>query len=228
MPSKNIAIIGTAPSSRNLAPFDDPGWEIWTCSPGNMEVPRSDVHFELHSLDVNWVDIDLDRKIAYFEWMKKRSKTYLARQYPGFANSEAYPLEAMSEKYDKYFFTSSVSMMIAVAIEQKPERIGIWGVDMATDDEYMLQKSGCQFFIREARKQGINVFVPPESDLDVPPPIYGLCMESHMWRKLNARDIEIRIRLQNLAAERLRISKEEVHLQGAKENNDYILSTWAS
>lgn len=227
MTAKNIAILGTAPSSRMLAPFDSPDWEIWTCSPGNMELPRSDVHFELHSLDVNWIDIELDRKIQYFDWMKQRQKLYLAREYPGFPKGVRYPIEQQIEKYDQYFFTSSVALMMAEAIDQKPEKIGLWGVDMATDDEYLLQKSGCQFFIREARKAGITVFIPAESDLDEPPPVYGLCMESRMWRKLNARSHEIQVRLQNLSAERLKISTEEVHLKGALEDVNYMISTWA-
>src|SRR5580698_10373126 len=45
-----VAMIGTAPSSRMLAPFNDPSWKIWACSPGNMNtLPRVDVWFELHS-----------------------------------------------------------------------------------------------------------------------------------------------------------------------------------
>ena len=222
----NIAILGTAPSSRDLAPFNDPTWEIWTCSPGNLEAPRSDVHFEFHSLDVNWVDIELDRKLKYFEWMKQRPKLFLPRAYPGFQNGTPYPIEAMIEKYTQYFFTSSISLMMAHAIEQKPETIGIWGVDMATDDEYVLQKSGCQFFIREAHSQGIKIVIPPESDLAVPPPVYGLCMESHMWRKLNARSQELRTRIDNLSRQRQAISTEEVHLKGALEDLDYMISTW--
>src|SRR5713226_4715918 len=44
-----IAMIGTAPSSRMLAPFNDPSWKIWACSPGNMNaLPRVDTWFELH------------------------------------------------------------------------------------------------------------------------------------------------------------------------------------
>src|SRR5215467_5742575 len=36
---EKVAIIGTAPSSRMLAPFNDPTWDIWVCSPGNMPGP---------------------------------------------------------------------------------------------------------------------------------------------------------------------------------------------
>src|SRR5512143_2413950 len=44
-----VALIGTAPSSRMLAPYNDPSWKIWACSPGNMNaIPKADVWFEIH------------------------------------------------------------------------------------------------------------------------------------------------------------------------------------
>ena len=53
-----VAIIGTAPSSRMLAPFDDDSFEIWACSPYfNIEtrtfcdLPRMTKFFELHEWD---------------------------------------------------------------------------------------------------------------------------------------------------------------------------------
>jgi hypothetical protein len=30
----NVILLGTAPSSMRLAPFGNPEWEIWACSPG--------------------------------------------------------------------------------------------------------------------------------------------------------------------------------------------------
>src|SRR3990167_7020844 len=47
----SIAILGTAPSSMELAPFNDPAWALWACSPGAMAIcaqKRSDVWFEPH------------------------------------------------------------------------------------------------------------------------------------------------------------------------------------
>ena len=46
-----IALVGSAPSSVRLAPFDDPSWDIWGCSPGAYPVfaqKRVDMFFELH------------------------------------------------------------------------------------------------------------------------------------------------------------------------------------
>src|SRR5882672_892663 len=49
-----VALIGTAPSSRMLSPFNDPSWKIWACSPGNMGImPRVDAWFEIHG-NLHW------------------------------------------------------------------------------------------------------------------------------------------------------------------------------
>src|SRR5882724_13388828 len=64
-----IALIGTAPSSRMLAPYNDPSWTIWACSPGNMNaLPRVNVWFELHS-NLLWPEHESYGK-PYIEWLK--------------------------------------------------------------------------------------------------------------------------------------------------------------
>ena len=39
-----IAILGTAPSSMALAPFKDPAWSIWACSPGAFPICADNGH----------------------------------------------------------------------------------------------------------------------------------------------------------------------------------------
>ena len=46
-----IAILGSHPATVQLAPFADPGWRIYSCSPHNVEkrtLPRVDQWFEVH------------------------------------------------------------------------------------------------------------------------------------------------------------------------------------
>ncbi len=231
-----IAIVGTAPSSRNLAPFSDPSWKMWVCSAGNMDVPRSDAWFEIHSLDVPWEDVEPAQQVEYLKFLKDHPKLYTNRIYPGFKGLEKYPIEAMIAKYGQYFFTSTVSMMMALAIEHILEarkesgevnnEIGLFGVDMATDEEYAAQRPGCQFFIRECHLNKISVIIPPESDIAEPPPVYGFCMESRKWRKFEARRNELRNRIAALKAQRIRASTDEMKLQGALEDTEYFLQTW--
>ena len=49
---RKIAVCGSAASSVGFAPYDDPSWEIWSCSPANKGAPRVDVWFELHNPEV--------------------------------------------------------------------------------------------------------------------------------------------------------------------------------
>jgi hypothetical protein len=44
----SIALVGTCPSSRMLAPYANGDWEIWTCSPGNAfgQLPRVTGEFQ--------------------------------------------------------------------------------------------------------------------------------------------------------------------------------------
>ncbi len=50
---------------------------------------------------------------------------------PEFPNSVEYPLKEMVAKYGPFWWTSQLAYMIALAIEQKPAAIGLYGVDMA-------------------------------------------------------------------------------------------------
>ena len=55
--------------------------------------------------------------------------------------------------------------MIIHAIEQNPEKIGIWGVDMRGDNEYAHQRPCCEYWIRAAQDRGIDLYVHPTSAL---------------------------------------------------------------
>ena len=51
MSELKIALIGSAPSSIQQAPYHDPSWLVWGCSPGAYGVVpkgRSNVWWELH------------------------------------------------------------------------------------------------------------------------------------------------------------------------------------
>ena len=62
---------------------------------------------------------------------------------------------------------------------------------MSATEEYGYQRAGCQFFILEALRRGIGIFVPPESCLLRPVPVYGLCEWGHTYIKLTQRAREL-------------------------------------
>lgn len=129
MEELKIALIGSAPSSVRLAPYHDPSWKIWGCSPGVYGIaPRVDMWWELHRFEPGqpWFSPE------YCQWMSKLNvPVMMAEVRPEIPTSCALPHEALVAKYGPYFFTSSLAWMMATAIEAGATKIGLWGVDMA-------------------------------------------------------------------------------------------------
>ncbi len=221
-PKRKIALLGSAPSSVHLAPYDDPSWEIWGCSPASIDhAKRISMWFELHPLSDASVSPDYLRWLAHIDRPVALIATD-ARVPKGFE----YPREAMLAEYGPYFFTSSVAWMLALAIREKPAEIGLWGIDMSANEEYALQRPGCHFFIREALKSGIKVFVPSESDVAVPPALYGYVSGWPMYRKLQAQRADCVKARDEAAAQYEFFRMKHAGYSGAVENIDYMLRTW--
>jgi hypothetical protein len=219
---KRIALIGSAPSSVHLAPYGDPSWTIWGCSPGAaVHVKRVDAWFEIHPFSLP------DMTPDYVAWMGQVDRpVYVIEPVPQIAKCVVYPRAEMLEKYGPYFFTSSLSWMFAMALEQNPDEIGLWGVDMAATEEYAHQRPGCHYFITLAKARGIKVTVPHESDLMRPPAPYGFVMDSPAYKKLRTRAAELDGRIAS-AAQRYEDARNEWHfLRGARDDLEYVLNTW--
>jgi hypothetical protein len=165
---KNIAILGSHSQTRLKAPFKDKEWEIWACSPANMGnvLPRVDAWFEMHIPAQSETRPD-----DYIAYLKTLPVVYVrdgvaAKDIPG---SVLYPDADMKARFGPFFFTSSIAYLFALAIDQGPDQIGLWGVHMASTEEYRDQKPGCQYFIQKARDARIEVVVPQGVSLLEPP-----------------------------------------------------------
>ena len=236
---RRIALIGSAPSSVQLAPYKDPGWSIWACSPGaypvvasQRELREGDAFFELHRweppvlgaahLQVPWFSPE------YVAWLQQLPVTvYTGEVVPEIKNGVRLPREHLQGRYGPYFFTSSLAWMLAMALEQPDlEEIGLWGVDMAATEEYATQRPGCQYFLQIAMQRGVRVTVPPESDLIQPPFQYGVDEWNPMAIKLTARMKELSARLANTRANLGALQREEAFLTAAIDSTDWTLKTW--
>ena len=118
--------------------------------------------------------------------------------------------------------------MLALAIEQKPKIIGLYGIDMAANSEYNQQRLACQYFIQKILDAGIQLIVPPESDLLEPAPLYGYCESSRHWRKLRARELELRNRIAECQSTAAQKEQEAKHLVGALDDLQYIQAHWTN
>lgn len=252
---RKIGIIGSAPSSVRLAPYNDRSWALWGCSPGVYGVApygRLDVFWEIHRWEPPTAGDPANP--ANKPWFSPEYVQYL-QNFPGpvflagpnpdvenpvpsVKNGVRFAFEDYIARYGQYFFTSSMAWMLAHAIEtilslraerntpEPGEAIGLWGVDMAAHTEYAFQRPGCQHFIGLARKLGIPIIVPPESDLMQPPTLYGIGEYNPRHQKLLARLGELQGREQMLAGTVGNANNELLHIRGCIDDLKYIFNTW--
>jgi hypothetical protein len=116
--------------------------------------------------------------------------------------------------------------MMAMAIEQKPEAIGVWGVDMSAAEEYGYQRAGMHYFMQKAKEAGIKLMVPAQSDLLLPVPPYGFKEQWPMWWKQKARREELNQRLTTARNAIQNAKREEYIFSGALDDMNYMDNTW--
>jgi len=234
---KRVALVGSAPSSVSLAPYRDDSWFIVGCSPGayGHAGPHSDAWMEIHRWEPQvaghagtgkpWFSPEYCEFLTRFD-----GAVYMLDQLPPeVPNATLVPHMEVMDEFGPYFFTSSLSWMMAQAIlTPGVEEIGMWGVDMAANEEYEWQRPGLQFFIQEAIKRGIKVTVPPESDLLQPALWYGISENEPMFIKFQERQRELQGR--KAQCEQIIASKtSEMHfLNGALDNISYTMKTWVT
>lgn len=220
-----VALIGTAPSSRMLAPYSDPSWKIWACSPGNMNaLPRVDEWYEIHG-SLLWPE-NKHYGEPYIEFLKKLPIPVYMQDQRYCPNAISLPMKELVEEFGPYYFTSSFSWMMAMAMHRGAKEIALYGIDMASRDEYILQRPGAYHFFNEAKKRGIKITAPYESDIMQPPGLYGFSEVTPFGRKLIARTQELKERLAGMRQQRDSLSNSIVYLEGALEDVDYISAIW--
>jgi hypothetical protein len=226
MPPLKVALIGTAPSSRMLAPYNDPSWQIWGCSPGNMNaLPRVNLWFELHS-NLLWPQHESYGR-PYIEWLKVQSFPVYMQDQTLVPRATIFPRDELVERFGDEFFTSSFAWMMALAIRMGATEIALYGIDMASRDEYIRQRPGFYYFKREAIKLGIKVSAPNESDIMQSPPLYAYVDSTPFGRKIMARREEVSGRINGMSQQIEQANRSKTYLEGALEDLDYFESIWS-
>lgn len=259
-----IAILGTAGSSMALAPFKDPSWAIWACSPGAYSIcaqNRSDVWFEPHRwLPTSpgmfgapgtkpWFSPEFHQFLANHKGPVMMTGDYATLRDQGSAEellakfgppqksiptSVPIPYGALVRDFGPYFWTSTISYMLAMAIATLVPRvkngenvfIGLWGVDMSATEEWAYQRPGCQHFVGLAAAMGIHVVLPQESDLMRPPTMYGIGEANPRHIKWLAKKAELEARRAQIAAQQNEAVTQSMQINGALSEINYLLDSW--
>jgi len=222
---RKIAIVGTAPSSTRLAPFDDESWEIWSLST-HPTLPRITRWYELH---------DFNRKQAqtpdYWAWLKEnQDKVWSDAPHRDLPDIHLYDRDKVYQRFDTDYFRSSIDYMIAHAIMEIERnnyhgRIALYGVDMAQDlpgivSEYSHQRPSCEYWIGVCRgpkdKPAIPMFIPAQSDLmKVHCPYAFDTGKKPTWIKLRVREQELKNQRHEFAKQKREATRAVHRAEGA-------------
>ena len=115
--------------------------------------------------------------IGYYRWLEEVSKTktiyYRPPLYKDLVGKE-FPWDEIAAKHANYFLDSTIAWMMALLYEshEQIDEIGLWGIDFDSDIERKEQQKGTRHFIELFKLQGINCFIPKESEMAQNPAPY--------------------------------------------------------
>ena len=191
-----VAIIGFATSSRDLAPFDDPSYEIWTLNQLYRHVPRATRHFDIHC---NWEEDNVEGT-DHRGWIREAPiPTYMIEAHDDLPNAVRFPIEKVIKDAGIDYFTSTVAFEVGLALYEGFNEISLYGIDLIVGTEYSVQKACLEFWLGIAHARGVNVRIPEQSALLHQSYRYGYEQEPD-WGPLQM--VEVSKRIDHLSNER--------------------------
>lgn len=162
---RRVAIIargGTAP----LAPLHDKEWEIWGLP--WVPFPRYDRCFEIHAQSCS--DVPTGRASDWVAAFNEHCGPIPVYCDPTrvhlFPNAIEYPIDALPASIPFQYLENSVAYMIALAIHERVDEIGLFGVHMNPGGPEAAQAlASVAYMVGLAQGRGITVTVPPGSPL---------------------------------------------------------------
>jgi len=181
---KTVAIVGMAPSTCSLAPWEDKTCEIWALNEMHAFpwVKRITRLFQMHPRWSFTREVAVRNVKGHFDWLQQKHgfPIYMQFKHDDIPDSVEYPLHEVKAllgnlwKGDAHpsYWTSTFVYMIALAVLEKFERIEIYGFEMAGMDEYGPQKACGEAWIFYALGHGIEVYLPKVCQM-ISGPLYG-------------------------------------------------------
>lgn len=219
-----VAIVGTAPQWQE-APFEDTSWKIWGVSGLFPAAPRINRLYEIH--DLKTYEAGVKPREGFEEFALSMKEHFFCHPDLPFPEATKYDFEKRLKHFGPYF-TSSVGWMIADAILEGAEEIGIWGVNMAHETEYGYQKPGCTFLLGWARALGIKITIPDTSELLAAPWIYAYQPKPPVLIANEDRKEKYRQNIKLAEQNMMNAVKDKAFCEGVIHNIEHFEKNWGA
>jgi hypothetical protein len=134
-----LAIVGSGPHTRELAPYDDNSFNIWVFNeaPMNDWCRRWDAAFQLHKPEI--YTGENVKSAGYWEWLQqpREQKTFMFEVDKRVPGCEKIQIDELIKLGGYKFFGMSICYAVALALLQGYKHIELWGIELsATEYQY--------------------------------------------------------------------------------------------
>ncbi len=175
---KKVAVIGCTQSSQ-FAPWHDPSWTIVThCSARQLCRREPDWYFDLHPRSC-FTQEGKSWNRHYYTWLKRlQTPIFMQEDWPEIPAAVKFPKDRLLAEF-RPFFTNHVAWMIALAMTEGVQTIGLFGCEYRAHTEHGTQRDSCVYWLGRFEGAGGRLVLPPRltSLLNTPKELYGY--ESH-------------------------------------------------
>lgn len=157
-----LAIVGSHPETRELAPFDDPDFDIWVFNEAAQSAwcKRFTASFQMHREELYTSPHNMSNK-GHWSWLQQArgQPIYMQTQDSRVPDSVRYPLEEVMAQVPEGFrlATSTASYAMALAVYLGYREIHCYGIELGSNTEYMYQAENFRFWVGFALGQGVNI-----------------------------------------------------------------------
>jgi len=187
-----------------------------------------------------WFQMHLERELlARFtqnaDWMKEEHgfPIFTLEKFDWCPNSVKYPIREVIQAIGRDYLTNTVSYMLglvylnSIVFEPKGYTdVYLYGVDMATGEEYGSQRPSCEYLLGLLEGKGINVHIPSQSDILKAGRLYGYEMGHTIKDKMAQRIEELQGKLEYQKARSAESDAAVNQLVGALQDCELWERNW--
>lgn len=182
---RKIALVGTS-DSYTEAPYGDPSWDIWTWNRAGLDMERWDRLFEIHR-DWHYEGKGEETYLSRLRLIRSPQKVIsTVRLFDDPANV-VLDRDELFKRWGTIWLSSSITWAFACALDEKPTDIGLWGIDMESFEEHIVQFAGVRHFMEIAKERGVKITVASRSNLLRNPMPYPDRFETTLAMTLEAK-----------------------------------------
>jgi len=177
-----VCLVGAAGPSNRWANDLEPDVEIWAMNmthrflqPGKAS-RWFQMHHRIHNSQNGHPPGHFGRPLDHDEFLRSLEiPIYMQEVDPLIPASVRYPIEQVTSRWRAYF-TSTVPYMIALALHEGVDELGLLGIYLSSTTERQAHRACVEYWLGVAEGMGVKIVMPDDNPM-LQSPLYGYTVE---------------------------------------------------